>query len=139
MRRADRGAAAVEFAFVAPILIMLLFGIISYGYLLSFRQSISQAAAEGARAAATAPANADHEQIAFTAVEDVLDAACPAGDSDYLSCAATIGAACSDCLEVTVTWNYAADGSKPKLFYDFALPDTLSYTSVARITQPTSP
>ncbi len=34
---------------------MLVFGIISYGFMLSFRQAISQAAAEGARAAAVTP------------------------------------------------------------------------------------
>ncbi len=48
--RRERGAAAVEFALVVPLLLTLVFGIISYGYLLSFRQSLSQAAAEGARA-----------------------------------------------------------------------------------------
>jgi len=55
VRRAERGAAAVEFALIVPILCLLLFGIIAYGMMLSFRQSLSQAAAEGARAAAVAP------------------------------------------------------------------------------------
>ena len=54
-RRDDDGAAAVEFAFIAPILIFLLLAIVGYGYMLSFRQAISQAASEGARAAAVAP------------------------------------------------------------------------------------
>lgn len=48
---------AVEFALVAPLLLLLIFGIISYGVMLSFRQNLSQAAAEGARAAAVAPAS----------------------------------------------------------------------------------
>ena len=55
-RRGDDGAAAVEFAFIAPILIFLLLAIVGYGYMLSFRQALSQAASEGARAAAVAPA-----------------------------------------------------------------------------------
>ncbi len=54
-RRGDDGAAAVEFAFIAPILIFLLLAIVGYGYMLSFRQAMSQAASEGARAAAVAP------------------------------------------------------------------------------------
>ena len=51
-RRPERGAAAVEFALVVPFLLLFLVGIISYGYMLSFRQALSQGAAEGARAAA---------------------------------------------------------------------------------------
>jgi Flp pilus assembly protein TadG len=54
-RRRDDGAAAVEFALVLPIFVALLFGVISYGWMLSYRQGISQAAAEGARAMAVAP------------------------------------------------------------------------------------
>ncbi|HVX53552.1 TadE family protein [Nocardioides sp.] len=55
LRRCDRGAAAVEFAIVVPLLCLLIFGIVAYGMMLSFRQNLSQAAAEGARAAAVAP------------------------------------------------------------------------------------
>ena len=50
--RGDRGAAAVEFALISPMLLLLVFGIVTYGYMLSFRQAIGQGAAEGARAAA---------------------------------------------------------------------------------------
>ena len=46
--RGERGAVAVEFALVLPLVLVLLFGIIGYGFMLSFRQGISQAAAEGA-------------------------------------------------------------------------------------------
>ncbi len=41
--RGERGAAALEFALIAPLLLMLVFGIIQYGYVLSFRQALSQA------------------------------------------------------------------------------------------------
>ena len=50
--RQDRGAAAVEFALVVPFLLLLVFATISFGMMLSFRQTLSQAATEGARAAA---------------------------------------------------------------------------------------
>ncbi|MGH9185604.1 MAG: TadE family protein [Acidimicrobiales bacterium] len=53
--RGSRGAAMVEMALVAGFLMLLLCGIIAYGYLMSFRGSMAQSAAEGARAAATAP------------------------------------------------------------------------------------
>ena len=41
-RQGQAGAAAVEFALVAPLLLVVVFGILSYGYMLSFRQSMSQ-------------------------------------------------------------------------------------------------
>lgn len=50
-RRGDRGAAAVEFALVVPILLMLVFGIIDYGIYfnnsLSARQGVREAARSG--------------------------------------------------------------------------------------------
>lgn len=51
-RHDQRGAALVEFAIASTVLLVLLFGIISYGYVLSFKQGLTQAAAEGARAGA---------------------------------------------------------------------------------------
>jgi Flp pilus assembly protein TadG len=73
-RRDQRGAAAVEFALVAPLLLLIVFGVISYGYMLSFRQGLSQAAAEGARAAAVSPypSASAKEQSAVSAINDAL-------------------------------------------------------------------
>lgn len=50
----DRGAAILEFAFVAILLLTIVFGIITFGLVLSFKQDMTRAAAEGARAAAVA-------------------------------------------------------------------------------------
>ena len=49
--RNDRGAAAVEFALVVPILLMLVFGAIEYGRIYSELEVLESAAREGARAA----------------------------------------------------------------------------------------
>ncbi|GAA1735467.1 hypothetical protein GCM10009681_02340 [Luedemannella helvata] len=51
-RRRDRGAAAVEFALVLPVLLILVFGIIDFGRMLNAKITLTQAAREGARAAA---------------------------------------------------------------------------------------
>jgi Flp pilus assembly protein TadG len=50
--RSERGAAAVEFALIAPLLFMLIFGIIQFGLAWSQKEIFVQAAREGARYAA---------------------------------------------------------------------------------------
>jgi Flp pilus assembly protein TadG len=45
----ERGANAVEFAFLVPILILLIFGIISFGWLFSQQLALNNAVREGAR------------------------------------------------------------------------------------------
>lgn len=49
MRRSERGAAAVEFALVLPLLVLLAFGIIEFGRLYYVQTTLSGAAREGAR------------------------------------------------------------------------------------------
>src|SRR5689334_14442289 len=48
-RRADTGASAVEFALVAPVLFLVLFGIIDYGIWFADSISARQAVRDGAR------------------------------------------------------------------------------------------
>ena len=46
----QKGAAAVEFAIILPLLVMLLFGIIEFGIMLYDKAMITNASREGARA-----------------------------------------------------------------------------------------
>jgi Flp pilus assembly protein TadG len=48
-RRYRRGAAVVEFAFVAPLFVMLVFGMIEFGRLVMVQQLLTNATREGAR------------------------------------------------------------------------------------------
>jgi Flp pilus assembly protein TadG len=48
--REDQGSAAVEFALVLPVLLLIVFAIIDFGRMLNARIVLSQAAHEGARA-----------------------------------------------------------------------------------------
>ncbi len=48
-RRNRRGAAIVEFAVVAPVLFLLVFGMIEYGRLVMVQQMLTNASREGAR------------------------------------------------------------------------------------------
>ncbi len=47
-----RGAATVEFAVVAPLLVLLLFGMIEFGRMIMVQQVLTNASREGARLAA---------------------------------------------------------------------------------------
>lgn len=55
----DRGAAAVEFALVVPVLLLLLFGMIDYGLYFSNRLAVQQGAHDGAREAAIGQTSGD--------------------------------------------------------------------------------
>lgn len=131
----DRGAAAVEFALIFPVLMILVFGVINYGDMLSVRQSVSQAASEGARAAAVTPgSNAAKEAAAKAAVEAALDAQdqeCASWSST--GCSVTFGPCdgevTKNCATVKVVINYDAVITG----YGPVLPDDLDYTAVARV------
>ena len=53
LQRKERGASLVEFAILAPLLIMLLFGIIEFAWVFSQNLDVRHGAREGARLAAT--------------------------------------------------------------------------------------
>jgi Flp pilus assembly protein TadG len=142
----DRGAAAVEFALIMPLLLLLVFGIISFGYMLSFRQAISQAAAEGARAAAVAQRDADQVPDAISAMNDALESYGVSCADETLSrdgnevgtCAVDIAtcageAASIQCVTVTINYNYADFPLLPTPGVGLVLPNELHYRAVARV------
>jgi Flp pilus assembly protein TadG len=132
-RRDEDGAAALEFALVLPILLTLVFAIISYGYMFSVRQALTQAAAEGARAAAVAASGQASTQ-ATAAVNSALSSLSMTCGSGGLTCtptAATCGTAA--CMKVTVSFAYRANNPLPSLLPDALIPATLSFTSSAQV------
>ena len=138
-RRDDqRGAALVEFSIASVILLTLLFGIISYGYVLSFKQGLTQAAAEGARAAAVV-SNSQAAAAAATAVAPALNAFNKNCSSAGMSCtystlAADTGcAAGTNCIRVQISYDWKNYPLMPKFpGLSLLLPDTLKSTSIAQ-------
>jgi Flp pilus assembly protein TadG len=78
----DRGAAAVEFALLLPLLMLLVFGIVDFGRALNAQITLTQAAREGARMAALGEPNVvSSTQAAATGLSpvSVTVTSCPVG------------------------------------------------------------
>ncbi|QDV83381.1 TadE/TadG family type IV pilus assembly protein [Planctomycetes bacterium TBK1r] len=80
LRRRRKGAAAVEFALVAPFLILLVLGIIEFGRGMMVQQLLTNASREGAREAALPDATAD--SVKQKVVEFLSDASVSVSPSD---------------------------------------------------------
>lgn len=154
--RGDGGTAILEFTLVAVLLFTLIFGIINFGLILSFKQDMTRAAAEGARAGAVAYPSSD----AFGDAQDAADEAVKAfsdrfkddgcfGNSDGV--VGTVGLACNvavvdcgtttsgnaaipDCVTVELVYDYDAEPILAPLPIIAAfLPDEIRAKSDARI------
>ena len=73
-RKAERGANLVEFALVAPLLLILLLGIIEFGVIFAHYNEVRHSAREGARYAAVS--NPDYNGDSTIDNTDVLEVTC---------------------------------------------------------------
>ena len=128
-RVGERGASLVEFAFIAPFLILMLLGIIEFGYLFGEFNDVRHGAREGARVAAV---NAGDNTFLHNTTCDAMDL------TTNISVRFTDGASGSigDVGSVTVQ---ASPGSLSGLgLIEVFLPDTLTSTVEFRLEQPSS-
>ncbi|WP_232677825.1 TadE/TadG family type IV pilus assembly protein [Nocardioides sp. R-C-SC26] len=149
-RESDRGAAAVEFALVMIPFILIVMGIISYGLLLSLRQSLSQAAAEGARAAAVTMTTSSKQQAGYDAVTEALSSAgirCASGNltrdgKAAGTCAVSAPGPCTPtpadatvrCVTVRLVYDYKNAPAGPQFpGLGILMPDTVTYEAQARV------
>jgi Flp pilus assembly protein TadG len=73
--RGQRGASAVEFAIIAPVLFMIVFGIIGFGIAFMQLQTIRGAVREGARISAVGATTAQVQQKVADASTGLVPAA----------------------------------------------------------------
>ncbi|RIV89221.1 TadE/TadG family type IV pilus assembly protein [Aurantiacibacter zhengii] len=103
LARDEQGAVLVEAAFALPIIIVLLFGVISYGTWFMAAQSVQQAANEGARAALAGIDEADRQDIVQDMVNDgVLSAGTVNADKVTVSTSLE-----GDVYTVAVSYDYS--------------------------------
>jgi Flp pilus assembly protein TadG len=89
--RGERGTAALEFALVCPILILLVMGTIEFGLVINKKTVVSNAAREGAREASLNPVAAEVEAVVRSALASI-----PAGQVTVtVSCRKPDNSACA--------------------------------------------
>jgi Flp pilus assembly protein TadG len=105
--RCQNGVAAIEFAIVLPLLMIILFGIIEFGLLLYDKQVITNASREGARAGISdvVVSDADIEAVVDNYVANNLITFGSAPTSPVTTINRT-GMDFGDDLTVTVTYDY---------------------------------
>jgi Flp pilus assembly protein TadG len=122
--RGERGASAVEFAFIVPLLLSLVLGIAEFGHAFQVQGTLSAAAREGVRVMALQN-DQDAAEAAVRAATSTLDPAITDAQMDFEpdSCAQTGG---TQLVTLTVTY------PKPYLTGFFGSQVTLTGKAVMR-------
>lgn len=145
----ERGTSLVEFTFVALLLFMLLFGIIGFGVVLSFKQTVTQSANEAARrAAVTQGTDAARLAAANAAVNDFeswgRDCTTPGNGMDCsgirihdcgFDVNVNVAATKPDCITVSLEYDYAGHPILPNVpLMSAFMPDTVESSATVQIT-----
>ena len=122
-----RGAAAVEFAIVAPLFFLLVFGMIEFGRMVMVQQVITNGSREGARIAVLDGATTDEVR---TAVSTYLQSSAVAGASVTISPDPPSSAGYGEPVAVTVSVPFSQVSWLPSPM--FLAGSTMTATSVMR-------
>ena len=158
----ERGAELLEFALVVVLLISLLYGIITYGVILAAQATVTQAAADAARAGivqGTGTTSCNGNTVSAAGCAAVQQAATDLGwmnkgqcaevvngtqvvaGAGAITCSATTGAcpsnAVNTCLSVTVSYAYGTNPLFPELpGLGLITPSTISSVNVLQLSTP---
>jgi Flp pilus assembly protein TadG len=120
LRSCQGGAAALEFAIIAPVFILILITLIAYGIYLSVAHSVQQLAADAARTAVAGVTETEREQLvnSFVSASTINDAFV---DRSKLKVSVAPDPANSN--QFTVSVEYDAQSLPIWNLYSFAMPD----------------
>ena len=131
--RSERGVAALEFAIVAQLLLLLLYGMLMYGFVFALDHNITQAAAEGARAAVSQTSN--QATYAINAAKSHLNFGQDSTSDVQASVAPCANDATVQCVTVTITYDNRAHPVLPGfLGMQYLTPATIGATYTVQLT-----
>lgn len=100
-KRKERGAVAVEFALIAPILLLIVVGIVEFSHFYNLQVSVTQAAREAAR---TMAIKNDTSEAAAAGIAGAPGLSLAAGNFSFSPTSCTTG----ETVTATVTYNAAS-------------------------------
>lgn len=112
IKRNEKGASAVEFAIILPVLMTIIWGIIEYGWIMTNWIIIANATSEGARAAITENGDPDSGTVAESAATEALWSNMtdddPAGELTITTTELAADADLPKRYRVQISWAYQA-------------------------------
>ena len=133
--RRERGASAVEMAMVAPFLLILLLGIVEFGFLFGEYNELRHAVREGARYAAVSEPDLNGDSVIDE--DDVVQKICDSmglGAPTVDIVLSRTGSAIGDVGTVSVTLDTESLSGAPII--SIFVPDELENTATFRLEQP---
>lgn len=141
-KKGEEGVALIEFSLVFALFVFILYALIAFGTALALKQSVTHAAAEGARAAVGVvdnPGTTEDERVEKAKAE-VKDSLGWIGDARYSDDDVTAdvddcpSSPTNSCITVKITYPYKDKPivpSSPGL--GVVLPDTMTSTAVVKV------
>jgi Flp pilus assembly protein TadG len=133
----ERGVAALEFAIVSQLLLILLYGMLNYGFVFALDHNISQAAAEAARATIAQPTTSTDAQLITYAQNTARNVLSFSAAKTYATVTAEVINCPADatvrCIHVTISYDYANHPLIPAFLLGGLLPSTVSSESTVEL------
>jgi Flp pilus assembly protein TadG len=140
--KGEEGVALIEFSLVFALFVFILYALIAFGTALGLKQSITHAAAEGARAAVGIvddPGTPDDERVT-AATDDVRDSLDWIGSDKYSDSDVTatvdpcVSTPSANCITVTIAYPYKDKPIVPSApGLGVVLPDMMTTTAVVKV------
>jgi Flp pilus assembly protein TadG len=133
----ERGVAALEFAIVVQLLMILLYGMLSYGFVFSLQHNLTQASADAARATISQPSTSTDAQLITYAKNFATSELSSSMAKTYATVSAQIINCPSDaslrCIDVSISYPYSSHPLLPTAILGGLLPSNVSAESTLEL------